>query len=346
MAIVDSAIYVDGKRTAAPADFTETFEHMKAVGGMAWLGLYRPDHAELRAVADELNLHELAIEDTLNGHQRAKMDHYGDHTLVVLRPARYLDDVEKVEFGELHVYTGPDFVVTVRRVEVPHLAPVRRRLEDDPALLSMGPHAVLYAILDQVVDEYVPVADGLDNDIEEIESELFTGNTLVARRIYELSREVVEFQRAVSPLERMVSVLRRAAVNDDAEPRGSAVERPGADPAALELDRLLADVQDHVIRLTERIAAMRQVLTNALSLSSTLISQRAAEASVEQNEQMKQISSWAAILFAPTLVGSIYGMNFQRMPELSLAWGYPAALTLMAATSVCLFLVFKKKGWL
>lgn len=349
MPIVDNAIYVDGKRTEAPAEFSETFERMKAVGGMAWLGLYRPDHAELRAVADELNLHELAIEDTLTGHQRAKMDHYGDHTFVVLRPARYLDDVEKVEFGEIHVYTGPDFVVTVRRVEAPHLAPVRQRLEEDPRLLSMGPNAVLYAILDQVVDEYVPVAEGLDNDIEEIESELFVGNTRVARRIYELSREVVEFQRAVAPLERMVAVMRRGLVEeggDALDSQGSAVARPGAEPAALELDRLLADVHDHVIRMVDRIVAMRQVLTNALTLSSTLISQRAAEASVEQNEQMKKISSWAAILFAPSLVGSIYGMNFHMMPELSWVWGYPAALALMAALSAGLFAVFKRNGWL
>ncbi|MET1035292.1 MAG: magnesium and cobalt transport protein CorA [Arthrobacter sp.] len=346
MPIVDNAIYVDGKRTEAPAEFSETLEQMKAVGGMCWLGLYRPDHAELSAVANELGLHELAIEDTLSGHQRSKMDHYGEHTFVVLRPARYLDDVEKVEFGEIHVYTGPDFVVTVRQVEAPNLSPVRQRLEEDPRLLAMGPNAVLYAILDQVVDEYVPVAEGLDNDIEEIETELFVGNTSVSRRIYELSRELVEFQRAAAPLERVVTVLRRGLADDDADPQGSAVVRAGADPDAQELDRLLADVQDHIIRITDRITTMRQVLTNALTLSSTLISQRAAEASVEQNEQMKKISSWAAILFAPSLIGSIYGMNFHNMPELAVAYGYPAALGLMVALSVGLYMVFKRNGWL
>lgn len=302
---------------------------------MCWLGLYRPDAGEMEEVAAELELHALAVEDTLAGHQRPKLDHYGEHLFVVLRPARYIDDIEKVEFGELHVYAGSDFVVTVRHAESPQLSIVRKRLEDEPDLLSLGPPAVLYAVLDQVIDEYEPVAAGLGNDIDEIEDQLFSGESVVSRRIYELSREVIEFQRAVAPLEAVLEQLRKdvAAITTNRH-------------EAIELDRKLIDVQDHAIRIAERITSFRALLTNLLSLSSTLASQQATEAGVAQNEQMKKISSWAAILFAPSLIGSIYGMNFHDMPELSFAWGYPAALVLMASLSVGLYVIFKKNKWL
>lgn len=335
MPIVDNAIYVHGKRVLHPESLSATFEGLKSCGGMCWLGLYRPDEHEMQEVAAELGLHELAVEDTLSGHQRPKVEHYGDHLFLVLRPARYLDDVEKVEFGELHVYVGADFVVSVRHAESPQLSTVRRRLEAEPELLAIGPSAVLYAVLDQVIDEYEPVADGLGNDIDEIEEQLFSGQADVSRRIYELSREVIEFQRAVAPLEAVIERLRKdtaAATTDRA--------------AAIELDRKLIDVQDHSIRLAERVSSFRALLTNLLSLSSTLASQQATEAGVTQNEQMKKISSWAAILFAPSLIGSIYGMNFHNMPELSFVWGYPAALGLMAALSVGLFVIFRKNKWL
>ncbi|WP_309081385.1 magnesium and cobalt transport protein CorA [Zhihengliuella sp.] len=336
MPIVDSAIYVRGERIASPEDFDSTVEHLREHQGTCWLGMYRPTVEEIGAAAREFGLHELAVEDTLEAHQRAKMDSYGDHTLLVLRPARYLDDVEKVEFGELHVYTGPDFVITVRRAEAPDLTGVRRRMEDNPHLLAMGTVAIQYAILDHVVDEYEPVADGLENDIEEIEVDLFGGNFGVSRRIYELYREVSEFQKAVSPLTGVVDGLRgRIAAGSDDD---------GAAP--LELDRYLADVQDHVDRLYERIVTMRSLLTNALSLSSTLSSQAAAQAGVEQNEQMKKISAWAAIIFAPSLVGAIYGMNFEYMPELDWRFGYYGALGLMAAVAVGLWAVFRHNKWL
>lgn len=335
MPIVDNAIYVQGRRFLEPKDLEATFELMKENHGMAWLGLYRPDAHEMHDVATEFGLHELAVEDTLTGHQRPKLDHYGDHLFAVLRPARYLDDVEKVEFGELHVYVGTDFVVTVRHAESPRLAEVRKRLETEHELLSMGPEAVLYAVMDQVVDEYEPVADGLRNDIDEIEEQLFSGQNQVSRRIYELSREVIEFQRAVAPLSDVIDRLRKDLKLTKL-----------SDEDALELDRKLIDVQDHAIRIAERVASFRALLTNALSLSSTLASQQATEAGVAQNDQMKKISSWAAILFAPSLIGSIYGMNFTHMPELHFVWGYPAALGLMAALSVGLFVIFKKNNWL
>lgn len=199
MTIVDNAVYVAGRRTADPEGLEETYFLLRQRQGMAWIGLYRPDAPELRSVADEFDLSPLAVEDALTGHQRAKLEHYGDTLFMVLRPARYLDDVEKVEFGEIHVFIGPDFVVTVRHAESPNLAKVRRRMESQPEFLALGPDAVLYAIIDQVVDEYEPVAAGLENDIDEIEDGLFGADPEVSRRIYELSRQVITVQLATGP---------------------------------------------------------------------------------------------------------------------------------------------------
>lgn len=207
MTIIDNAVYVDGVRTADPEDLDETYFLLRQRQGMAWIGLYRPDAAELRSVAEEFDLSHLAVEDALAGHQRAKLEHYGEDLFLVLRPARYLDDVEKVDFGEIHVFVGTDYVVTVRHAESPDLARVRRRMEGMPEFLALGPDAVLYGILDQVVDEYEPVAAGLENDIDEIEDDLFGADPDVSRRIYELSRQVITFQRATSPLAGILQAL-------------------------------------------------------------------------------------------------------------------------------------------
>jgi magnesium transporter len=338
MALVDNAVYVDGQRSADPTSLNETYELLRARRGMAWIGLYRPDREEIRSVAKEFDLHPLAVEDAISAHQRAKLERYGTTLFTVLRPARYLDDVEQVEFGELHVFTGDDFVVTIRHAEAPDLGRVRRRLEAAPALLKLGPEAILYAILDQVVDEYLPVVAGLENDIDEIEDQLFKGDPAVSRRIYELSREVIEFQRATHPLLNMLVALE------------AGFDKYKVD---LELQRNLRDVHDHAIRVVERADSFRVLLQNALSVHTTLIGQQQneemrslTEASLAQNEEVKRISSWAAILFAPTLVGTIYGMNFTHMPELRWTAGYPLAIALMVATSVTLYLVFKRRGWL
>lgn len=338
MTLVDNAVYVNGRRTANPASLDETFDLLREREGLAWIGLYRPDRAELEAVAREFNLHHLAVEDAISAHQRPKLERYGKTLFVVLRPARYLDDVEKVEFGELHVFIGEDFVVTVRHAETPDLHQVRRRLEQTPELLCLGPEAILYAVLDQVVDEYAPVVAGLENDIDEIEDQLFSGDRAVTRRIYDLSREVIEFQRATHPLVDILNAL-----------------RDGFDKykVNLELQRNLRDVLDHSIRVAERADAFRALLQNALTVHTTLLGQQQNEemrnltaASLTQNEEVKRISSWAAILFAPTLVGTIYGMNFKHMPELKWIAGYPFALALMLLTSGTLYYVFKRRHWL
>lgn len=332
MPIVDNAVYVSGHRIQNPASLEETFEYMSAQGGMAWIGLFRPSPEEIQQVANEFALHPLAVEDALTGHQRAKLERYGDILFTVLRPARYIDDTETVEFGELHVFVGPNFVVTIRHAESPDLAKVRQRLENQPELLALGPEAVLYAILDEVVDEYHPVVLGVENDIDEIEDSLFGGgNTSLSQRIYELSREVIALQRATQPLADMLDGLLRGAEKYNVE---------------IELQRSLRDVHDHTLRITDRVTTMRSLLENALTANATVVSERQTETALNQNEQVKKISGWAAILFGPTLVGTIYGMNFTYMPELNWVFGYPMALAMMAATSVALYVVFRRKRWL
>jgi magnesium transporter len=338
MAVIDNAVYVAGHRTADPESLDETFEVLRDRKGMAWIGLYRPDEAEIRSVAAEFELHELPVQDAISAHQRPKMERYGDTLFVVLLPARYLDDVEEVEFGELHIFVGPTFVITIRQAESPDLGRVRRRLEDNPDLLCLGPEAVLYAILDQVVDEYAPVVAGLENDIDEIEDQLFQGDPTVSRRIYELSGEVIEFQRATHSLHDILQDLERG------------FDKYSVD---VELRRSLHDVADHTERLVERGDAFRDLLQNALTVNATLVGQQQneeirsmTEASLAQNEEIKKISSWAAILFAPTLIGTIYGMNFDHMPELRWSLGYPMAVFLMIAMGVVLYLIFKRRHWL
>lgn len=331
-ALVDSAIYVDGGRLRSPETLADTYRMFRdEPGSMAWIGLYRPSEEQLLSLARQFALHELAVEDAIVAHQRPKLERYGDTLFVVLRPARYLDDAEEVDFGELHVFVGRDFVLTVRHSETPDLAVVRRRMESDPGLLARGPEAVLYAILDAVVDGYAPVVAGLQNDIDEIETEVFRGEASVSRRIYELSREVVEFQRAARPLLRILDAL------------VAGFEKHGIDE---ELRSYLRDVTDHATIVAERVDSFRQMLQDILTVNATLVTQAQNEEMKAQNEEVKKISAWAAILFAPTLIGTIYGMNFRRMPELRWYYGYPFALALMAAVCATLYLAFKRRRWL
>jgi magnesium transporter len=338
MPIVNNAVYVNGLRSADPKSLEETYEVLRERKGMAWIGLYRPDVEEIRSVAREFGLHALAVEDAIAAHQRPKIERYGTTLFTVLRPARYIDASEEVEFGELHVFTGKDFVVTIRHAETPDLALVRERLEQSPELLKLGPEAILYAILDQVVDEYAPVVAGLENDIDEIEDQLFKIDPSVSRRIYDLSREVIAFQRATQPLLGILSALEDGFDKYEVD---------------VELRRKLRDVTDHAIRIIDHADSFRTLLQSALTVNTTLVSQQQNEemrtltqASFSQNEEVKKISAWAAILFAPTLVGTIYGMNFKHMPELHWFYGYPMALALMVVTSTTLYFVFKRRSWL
>ncbi|MEU9124645.1 magnesium and cobalt transport protein CorA [Streptomyces sp. NPDC048506] len=337
--VISAALYRDGHRISTHDTLADAFREQRATDDtLAWIGLHRPSPSELVALASEFDLHPLAVEDALEAHQRPKLERYGGTLFVVLRAARYLDDREEVDFGELHVFVGRDFVITVRHGGAPDLSAVRLRMEDAPELLKRGPEAVLYAILDAVVDGYAPVVDGVQNDIDEIETEVFGGDPRVSRRIYELSREVVEFQRATRPLNGMLEGLT------------AGFEKYAIDE---ELRRYLRDVADHALHTTERVDGFRQALQDILTVNATLVNQQQnaemralTEAGFEQNEEIKKISSWAAILFAPTLVGTIYGMNFDVMPELHWAAGYPFAILLMGVVCTSLYIVFKKRGWL
>jgi magnesium transporter len=337
--MVDAGVYVDGRRVDSPKTVVEAAQVLRSTpGALAWIGLFRPTDAQFRPVAEEFGLHELAVEDAIVAHQRPKLERYGDTLFVVLRAATYLDTEEEVEFGEIHVFVGPNFILTVRHSRTPDLGVVRHRMESSPELLALGPEAVLYAILDSVVDGFAPVVAGLDKDIDEIEAQVFRGDPTVSRRIYELSTEVIEFQRSTRPLHSMLDALT------------AGFEKYGTNE---ELQRYLRDVADHATTVTERVASFRQNLSDILTVNATLVNQaqneevrRLTEASIAQNEEVKRISAWAAIIFAPTLIGTIYGMNFDFMPELHWEFGYPFALALMAIVSVGLWLIFRRRGWL
>ncbi|HUR73871.1 MAG TPA: magnesium and cobalt transport protein CorA [Sporichthya sp.] len=343
MPLVDNAIYADGRRWSTPESLERTFAELRRCedpSGFCWIGLLEPDPDEIAALAHEFDLHPLAVEDTVAAHQRPKVELYGGTTFVVLRPARYVDRREVVEIGEVHLFLGEDFVITVRHAAQPDLAEVRRRLENDPPLLRRGPFAVLYAVLDKIVDDYAPVLVGLQNDIDEIETQVFEGDPGASRRIYTLTREVIEFQRAIAPLHEVLDDLRKILQ-----------DRAGADD--LELDRALRDVSDHAIRVQERVDGFRQLLVYILTVNAALVAQQQneritalTEAGYAQNDQVKRISSWAAILFAPTLVASIYGMNFTHMPELKWTAGYPFALGLMVAMGIALYVIFRRREWI
>ena len=320
--IVDSAIYVDGRRSA-PYPLEEIHEACRAKGGFAWIGLYEPTEEEFDAVAGEFGLHELAIKDAAKPHQRPKVERYGETFFVVLKAARYLEEKEAVEFGEIHAFVGPDFVVTMRYGEASELGEAHRRIEDAPDLLRRGPSAVLYTIMSRIVDDYGPVVEGLENDIDEIEVEVFGGNPGVSRRIYELSREVIQFHQATHPL---AGALGRLTGDDTHD----------IDP---EVRRYLRDLQNRVLRVTEQVEGFRELLANILSVN-------LAQISIDQNNQVKKISAWAAILVVPTLITGIYGMNFEYMPEQHWLLGYPVSLLLMLSISLILYSAFRRSRWL
>lgn len=353
MAVVDDALYLDGHRVVPPPG-PAGIKRPSEPGAMSWIGLLRPTAEELAGAARRFDLHPLAVEDAAKGHQRAKLERYGQTLFIVLRPAWYHDADETVEFGEVHLFIGPGFVVTVRHADHPDLTGVRRAMEARPELLTLGSEAVLAAVMDEIVDCYAPVIAGLQNDVDEIEDDLFDGEVDPAssKRIYQLLSEVIGFQRAIGPLPGMLDALLRGAA------------KYGTDE---EVQNQLRNVLDHAIRVTERADTFRSLLENALILHSTLVTQEQndamrrlaaaslaqgeesrllTKASMDQGEEVKKISSWAAILFAPTLVASIYGMNFERIPELGWVWGYPFALALMVGLGVTLWLVFKRNRWL
>ena len=295
-------------------------------GGFVWLGMYEPSPAELCDVQDRFGLHELAVEDAQSFHLRPKIEQYGEHVyFVVLRTARYDDDHETVEFGEISLFLGPDFAISVRQGIASDLHPARLRLEQRPELLELGPAAVLWAVLDQVVDDYGPVVEGLERDIEEIESTVFAAAVAQTERIYLLRREATDFYRAVHPLLGPLDSLERGGAS--------------ADEVAPALRQYFRDVNDHLKLVNEEIAAQRDLLTTVLEANLAVIS-------VHSNEVVRKISGWAAIITVPTFIASFYGMNFRHMPELDWTYGYPLALLVMAIVGGGLYAYLKRVRWL
>jgi magnesium transporter len=325
--IVDQALYVDGKRSEEPFVLEGARQACRDPGVFAWIGLYEPTEEEFATVAAEFNLHELAVEDGHKvSHQRPKLELYDDTMLVVLKTARYVDTEEVVDFGEIALFLSKEFVVAVRHGPATALAGVRRRIEDRPDLLSLGPGAVLYGIVDKVVDDYMPVMDGLDNDIQEVEQEVFSavgGGDNPAERIYYLKREVLEFDRAAHPLLEPLDQLAKGRFEQLPE----------------ELHSYFRDVADHLTRVVEQINQYRDLLTSILEANLTQVG-------VRQNNDMRKITSWVAIAAVPTMLAGVWGMNFEFMPELTWPFGYPLALGTMAGASLFIYRKLKKSGWL
>jgi magnesium transporter len=324
MAIVDCAHYREGARQhEGPLDVERAATAARGDGDFVWLGLFEPSDEEMDAVARAFELPELAVEDAEHAHQRPKLEDYEGSFFVVLRSARYDDDREEVEFGEIHLFIGPSYLIAVRHGEASDLAPARARLEARPELLRMGPPAAGWAIVDKVVDDYAPVVEGLEVDIEEVEEEIFRRHGDPTERIYRLKREVIEFHRAASPLLAPLERLERGVF-------------PQVDET---LRSYFRDVADHARRVDEQVMGQRELLTSVLEANLAL-------QSVRQNEVVRQISAWAAIIAVPTFIASVYGMNFEHMPELDSPIGYPLALAVMGICVVALHTFFRRIRWL
>jgi magnesium transporter len=322
--IVDCAHYRDGKRQhEGPLDIDQAAAAAKGDGDFVWLGLHEPSIDELDHVARAFGLHELAVEDAASAHQRPKLEDYGESFFIVLKTARYDDEREEVDFGEINVFAGPGFVVAVRHGAASELRDARARLEGHEDLLRAGPAAVVWAILDKVVDDYAPVVAGIEDDIEEVETEIFQDRMDSTERIYFLKREVIEFHRAIFPLLVPLEGLERGLYVDIDD----------------QLRRYFRDVADHARRIDEQVNSQRELLTSILEANLALLG-------VKQNEVVKKISAAAAIIAVPTFLASIWGMNFSHMPELDEVWGYPLALGLMAAVVAILYRFFRRIEWI
>ena len=329
--IIDCAVYHHGERRPGELALRDAFEAASSDNAFVWIGLYEPDEHEFESVRREFNLHELAVEDAIKAHQRPKLEVYDDSLFVVLKTARYLEAEEVVEFGEIMLFIGPQFVVTVRHKPASELRGVRKQIESRPDLLRFGPSAVLYAIMDRVVDDYLPVIHGLDQDIKEVEKEVFSeAGSNPAERIYMLKREVIEFHQATAPLTDPLDRLVRGQVR----------------LLHQDMPEYFCDVQDHLLRVVEQVSGFRELLTSVLQANLTQVALLQNEVGMRQNADMRKISAWVAIVAVPTMIAGIYGMNFDYMPELRWPVGYPAALAAMVVACACLYRAFKRNGWL
>ncbi|MFI1028552.1 magnesium and cobalt transport protein CorA [Streptomyces sp. NPDC020951] len=331
--VVNCVIYRDGVRQEAAPTVEESIARVRKRGhGFVWLGLHEPTETEFARVAELFGLHPLAVEDAVHAHQRPKAEQYGEVLFAVFKTVTYVEHAELtatsevVDTGEIMVFTGPDFAVTVRHGRHGSLGPLREDLEARPDLLAKGSSAVLHAIADHVVDDYVTVADAVQNDIDQVETDVFSPHSprsADAGRIYQLKRELLELKRAVVPLARPVDRLAT-------EPR-ACVDK--------EIQAYFRDVADHLARVTEQITAFDALLDSILQA-------HLAQVTVAQNEDMRKITAWAAIVAVPTMVCGVYGMNFDHMPELRWRFGYPLVLAVIATACFVIHRGFKRNGWL
>jgi magnesium transporter len=325
--IVDSAHYKDGARQQEEALTPERAAEVRGAAGtgeFVWIGIHEPEPGDLERMQRLFGLHELAVEDAQQAHQRPKIEDYGDDTFIVLKTAHYHEDREIVHFGEIHVFAGPGYVITVRHGPGSELKTARQNLEARPDLVRLGASSAVWAILDKVVDDYIPVVDAIEDDIEEVEKDVFDDDIPApTARIYNLKREVIEFHRAVWPLLNPLETL----------------EQGGFERVPEVLRSFFRDVADHAKRVDEQVSAQRELLTSVLQANLSLVS-------VNQNETVKKISAIFGIIAVPTFVASVYGMNFDNMPELHWHYGYAYALALMALCVVALVTFFRRIDWL
>ncbi|MGW0435697.1 magnesium/cobalt transporter CorA [Micromonospora sp. NPDC003197] len=330
-AVVDCALYIDGVRQAGDWDYAEALTRaQQRRDAFVWLGLHQPSLAEMTSIAASYGLHELAVEDAVKAEQRPKLEHFGEVSFLALRTARYVahgeltENSDVVETGQVMLFIGPHFVISVRHGDACRLTPIRADLESKRELLAHGPWAVAYAITDRVVDLYLEVSDRVEDDLDTLETQVFAPHTHGRiQRIYQMKRELVEFKRAVVPLQRPLMTL-TAQVNREV-PR--------------EIRRYFRDVQDHLTRTVEQVNSYDDLLNSILQA-------RLAQVTVEQNNDMRKIAAWAAIAAVWTAIAGIYGMNFDVMPETKWTYGYPVVLALMLGSSLVLYRMFRRNGWL
>ncbi|HVF21026.1 MAG TPA: magnesium and cobalt transport protein CorA [Mycobacteriales bacterium] len=325
LVIVDCALYTAGTRRPDTPPVETVLDAARAEGGFVWIGLHDPTPAEFDRVSRQFGLHPLAVRDALADHVRPKLTSYGDAVLLVLKTARYVDPEEVVDLGQVALFVGEGYVVSVRHGESSALTEVRAALEARPEILRCGPGAVLHAVAEQVVDDYEGVLDGLDIDIDQIESQVFSGHrgSDRAQRIYKLKREVLDFRRGVAPLAQPLMRLASGEIRY-------------VDPGTHDYFR---DLTNRLQRVAEHVETLDTLLTSALNA-------HLAEVSVQQNEDMRKISAWVAIMAVPTMVAGVYGMNFDHMPELRWQFGYPLVLAVMAVACTALYRAFKANDWL
>jgi magnesium transporter len=323
--IVDCAQYQEGRRVQdAPLSVDAAAAICTRADGFVWMGIVDPSPEELDDVKDQFGLHELAVEDAQNFHLRPKIEKYDDDVyFVVLRTARDDPSLDALVFGEVSMFIGPRFVITVRQGIASDLHPARLRLERRPELLAEGPISVLWAVLDQIVDDYAPVVEGLERDIEQIEASVFAGESAPTERIYKLRREATDFYRAVHPLLGPLNALENGAYPEIG--RG--------------LRQYFRDVNDHAKLVNEEVLAQRDLLATILQANMAVIT-------VQQNEVVRKISGWAAIIAVPTFIASLYGMNFDHMPETDWKYGYVAVVALILAVGAGLYAFLRRINWL